>query len=86
MLRQALGRLFDTFGMTAPEGSRFGKDIGGLYDYLEVCLKVLCLGSRLWGKLSAKKALHVLAHSFCSLIPPGCRSPARSCLVRTFGR
>lgn len=57
--------------MSTPGGSRFGEDIGGLYDYMEVFLEMLCLGNWLWGELSVKKASQVLAHSFCSLIPVG---------------
>lgn len=55
MLKQSLAHLFDTFGMTAPDSRLFGDDIGGLYDYFDVCLEVLCLGSWLWGSSVRRK-------------------------------
>lgn len=38
ILKQSLTRLFNTFRMTTPDRRLFGDDIGGLYDYLVVCI------------------------------------------------
>lgn len=69
MAYQCVTRVFEPFGIPAPNLDLEGCSIEQFYDWLEVSLEVQQSCGRIWGEINAKVAARALAASFCALVP-----------------